>query len=202
MVTSPGIDPAAVFVKMRQIIGAGEQYSATTRTETEHSWQEKYASHSMEMGQGLPALMWVDFAHPGQVLGGEGHDEDCESDCDGGFHDPAGYIEINYDTAYGYRADNNASCGDLHAFITREIGAWLDMQGATWKWYDESGWGWFDDLTTPKPAGRDRTSPYGTLGDPNVGALDSTICRSGAEDEKRAFGALAVAAVLANEAGA
>ncbi len=177
MVTSPGVDPAAAFVKMRQIIGAGEQYSARTRTETEFEWQANYSSHSMDLGQGLPALMWVDFAKPGRTLGGEGHEDYCESDCDGSYHDPEGYIEIHYDTTYGYRADNGASCSDLHAWITQEIGTWLDMQGATWEWYDESGDGW------------GHGPGWGTLGDPEVGALGSTKRRQG-RDSKREFGNL------------
>lgn len=182
MVTSPGVDPAAVFVRMRQIIGAGEQYDARTRTETEHPWQAKYGTHEMTLGQGLPALMWVDFAHEGQMLGGDGHEDYCDDDCDGSYHDPAGHIEINYDTAYGYRANNNASCGDLHAWITQEIGLWLDTQGASWEWYDESGDGW------------NHGPGWGTLGDPEIGRIGSTVRRLD-RDPKRAFGNLVTALI-------
>lgn len=185
MVTSPGLDPAAVFVKMRQIIGAGEQYGAWTSPEPDSDNEYRRTmqpGYHMDLGQGLPALMWVEFARDGETIGGEAHEDWCDSDCDGAYHDPAGVIEINYDTGYAYRADNNASCGDLHAFITREIGAWLDAQGASWEWYDESGDGW------------NHGPGFGTLGDPDVGAIGSAIQRV-TEDDKRAFGNLVTAAI-------
>lgn len=189
MVTSPGLDSRAVFIKMRQIIGAGEQYAAFDQAPdptSDMSWERDRAySHNMQIGQGLPALMWVDH-NRGELVSTGGHGEYCEPDCDGEYDDPAGYIEINYDTAYGYRADNNASCSDLHAWITQEIGAWLDQQGASWQWYDESGYGW------------NHGEGWGTLGDPEVGALGSSVRRV-ERDEKRAFGALALAAVLGGE---
>jgi hypothetical protein len=188
MVTSPGVDPAAVFVRMRQIIDAGEQYDAWTspdpESDNEYRRTMKPGFH-MDLGQGLPALMWVEFAEPGETLGGESHDEWCEEDCSGEYHDPAGFIEINYDTAYGYTAPNGASCSDLHAWITQEIGAWLDMQGATWRWYDESGDGWAHG------------DGWGTLGDPEVGALGSAIQRI-TRDPKRDFGAMALGVVAAS----
>lgn len=189
MVTTPGIDPKAAFIRMRQLIDAGEGYSCfeSPQPESEFDW-ERTANPGLHMniGQGLPALMWVEWAKPGEHLGGEGHDDYCEDDCAGEYHDPGGYVEIHYDTAYGYRADNNASCSDLHAYLTREIGAWLTERGAEWRWYDESGDGWQPDL-----------SDYGTLGDPDVGRPGSTVVRH-AEDEKRAFGNLALGAIFAD----
>jgi hypothetical protein len=186
MVTSPDVDPAAVFVKMRQIIGAGEQYSAWTSPEVDSDNEYRHTmppGYHMDLGQGLPALMWVDFAEPGEQIGGETHDEYCDEECDGGYHDPPGFIEINYDTAYGYRAENNASCGDLHAFITQEITSWLDERGASWQWYDESGDGW-----------QPTSVRWGTLGDPEIGALGSSKVRTD-RDEKRAFGNLVTAMI-------
>lgn len=189
MVTSPGVDPAAAFVRMRQIIGAGEQYDAWTSPEpdSDNEYRRTMApGFHMDLGQGLPALMWVKHNNGALCCDG-GHSEWCDDDCSGEYDDPAGYIEINYDTVYGYRAANNASCGDLHAFITREITAWLDTQGVTWQWYDESGDGWQPDLST-----------YGTLGDPEVGRIGSTIQRTD-RDPKREFGNL-VAALVENGA--
>lgn len=174
MVTSPGVEPRAAFDKMRDLIGATDR----------HTYRYTAPGWHMDLGQGLPALMWVDVLD-GQA---EEHDEFCDDDCSGQYHGPAGFLEINYDTGYAYTADNGASCSDLHAWITREVTAWLDAQGATWKWYDESGDGWQDDLTD-----------YGALGDPEVGRPGSTI-RKGGRDPKRDFGALAMAAVLAEVA--
>ena len=188
LVTSPGIDPAAVFVKMRQIIGAGEQYD--TFTSPDPTSDNKYRrtmgpGFHMEAGQGLPALMWVDHWN-GALSPAHEHDKWCgpwdesgpiagaDPECS---PDPRGYIEINYDTSYSYRADNNASCSDLHAWITQEVGQWLDAQGAAWQWYDESGDGW------------DHGPGWGTLGDPVVGEIGSTVARTDA-DPKRNFGNL------------
>lgn len=188
LVTSPGIDPRETFIQMRRIIGASEQYSAweSPQLDSDNEYRRTMdPGFHMDMGQGLPALMWVDHWN-GALSPAHEHDQWClrwddngpvegsEPECT---PEPRGFIEINYDTAYGYRAENNASCSDLHAWITREIGAWLDAQGATWEWYDECGDGW------------DHGHGWGTLGDPEVGALGSTIQRV-TTDEKRSFGEL------------
>jgi len=194
-VMSPGIDPRETFVKMRQIIGAGEQYSAweSPQMDSENEYRHTMSpGFHMDLGQGLPALLWVDHWR-GELEPAHEHDKFCyewdesgsptdKLECD---PEPRGYIEINYDTAYGYRADNNASCSDLHAWITQEIGAWLDRHGATWEWYDESGDGW------------GHGPGWGTLGDPEVGALGSTKRRVDG-DEKRSFFAVAMAAIAAD----
>lgn len=186
MVTSPGVDPAAVFVKMRQIIGAGEQYDAWTSPEPDSDDEYRRTmtpGYHMTLGQGLPALMWVEHNN-GALVSDGGHQEWCESDCSGDYDDPAGYIEINYDTAYGYAAKNGAGCGDLHAYITREIGTWLTMQGASWVWYDESGDGWDVDQ-----------SDLSILGDLDVGRIGSTMPAQ-RRDARRDFATVALSAVL------
>jgi hypothetical protein len=95
---------------------------------------------------------------------------------------------VHFDTAYGYRADSNgASCGDLHAWLVREIGAWATEQGASWRWYDESGNGWLDT----------RNDDLSPLGDPEVGRIGSTVRRGAIEDPRRAFGQMVTAAVMA-----
>lgn len=186
MVTSPGIDSRAAFVRMRELIGAGEQYSAWDSPDPTSDNRYRHTmtpGHHMDLGQGLPALMWVDHNNGALLSRGEFHDDDCEAGC---YCGPEGYVEINYDTAYGYRAENNASCGDLHAWITREIGQWLTDLGATWQWYDESGDGWTADLS----------NGYGALGDPEVGAPGSAVQRVD-RDPMRSFGEFALAAIAA-----
>jgi len=73
-------------------------------------------------------------------------------------------VEVNFDTAYGYKAANDAGCGDLHAAFIVRIGEWLDARGVDWSWYNEFTGDWH---------GRDVTSmtqrdQYGHLlfGDP------------------------------------
>lgn len=52
-------------------------------------------------------------------------------------HDPPCWYEISYDTAYGYRDENGMGCGDLHARLVAELGAWLDAKGVRWMWKNE-----------------------------------------------------------------
>jgi hypothetical protein len=192
MVTSPGVDPRAAFDKMRELIGATDAHTwwESPQPDSPNKYRHTMSrGYHMDIAQGLPALMWVDYERAGGLVSDGGHNEWCDDDCSGKYDDPAGYVEINFDTGYAYTAPNGASCGDLHAWIAREITAWLDAQGATWVWFDECGEGWLSDLTA------------GTLGDPEVGRPGSTVPRQGREDGRRAFGALAMAAVLADLQG-
>jgi hypothetical protein len=59
----------------------------------------------------------------------------------------------------------------------------LDERGASWQWYDESGDGW-----------QPTSVRWGTLGDPEIGALGSSKVRTD-RDEKRAFGNLVTAMI-------
>lgn len=52
-------------------------------------------------------------------------------------HDPVCWYEISWDTAYGYRGPDGMGCGDLHARLVAELGAWLDARGVRWKWKNE-----------------------------------------------------------------
>jgi hypothetical protein len=52
-------------------------------------------------------------------------------------------VSANFDTAYSYRSANGAGCSDLHAFLLREIKAYLDDQGVTeWVWMHEEKGSW------------------------------------------------------------
>lgn len=188
VVTTPDVDMRETFDRMRELIGATDEYTwfESPELDSDNEWRRtmKPGFH-MDVGQGLPALMWVEQG-TGEA---EGHDPEwCEDDCDGAYHDPAHWVEINFDTGYAYCADNGASCSDLHAWLVQEIGAWLTDQGAEWQWYDESGEGW------------NHGPGWGTLGDPEIGRLGSTVRKQG-RDEKRDFGMLAMAAVAAGIAG-
>ena len=69
----------------------------------------------------------------------------------------------HFDTPYGYKAYSHtgtAHCGDLHACIVARLGRWLEAQGCTWRWYDESGYGWDVDHLD-----------LGALGNPRLGAV-------------------------------
>lgn len=90
------------------------------------------------LGQGLPALLSVTYGADGPVVV---EHYDCEAEpewcaCEPGQPhqvDPLREwgpfaVHVWFDTAYSYKADNGAGCGDLHAFLVPSIAAWLDAQ--------------------------------------------------------------------------
>jgi hypothetical protein len=103
-----------------------------------------------QLGQGLPAILSVDYKPDGvlrtatqaaehedcNVPGYEYYDAD-EPDCDGTGHEPACHLEVNLDTAYGYRSPDGYGCGDLHAVLVGTLGQWLDERSIPWAWKNE-----------------------------------------------------------------
>lgn len=91
-----------------------------------------------QLGQDLPAILDVSY-RPGAPLRAEdeGHGEDCEEDCSGQYHDRACWVDVDFDTAYGYRDSEGRGCGDLHALLVAELGRWLDERGVRWEWRNE-----------------------------------------------------------------
>ena len=197
-VTTPGIDPEATFTHLLNLLGATPQQASQARRTTplpdsEYSW-ERHRNHSigMPMGLGLPSLVDVDYSPTGEPLTIA---EDMTNDIDEARKDeekifiPQAHLIIHMDTAYSYKAANGAGCGDLHAWLVREMGAWLTEQGASWDWNDESGWGWTVEwkggsaLFARNP---NVSAEWGTLGDPDVGELGSLI-PSVTRDHRQAF---------------
>jgi hypothetical protein len=94
-----------------------------------------------QIGIGLPALMWVEY-RPGlepRRTPEEHHrcEDYCDPDCDRKYHDPACWVEIHFDTAYGYRGANGEGCGDLHARLLFDLGQWFDERKIGWGWENE-----------------------------------------------------------------
>lgn len=100
-----------------------------------------------KLGQGLPAILDIDHGNGGPLRAEDaGHDEDCDDDCSGQYHDRACWADVDFDTAYSYRGPNGWGCGDLHAAMLGELGLWLDEQGIRWEWRNEfSGEVWGGD---------------------------------------------------------
>jgi hypothetical protein len=131
-------DPADVFLECRRLIGATDQ----------HTWKDEPSFYSEkpdgervmsnDCGQGLPAWLLMRYIPGAMVRASHAeHDPDiCDEDCDGKWHKPAHWIDIDFDTAYGYR-DANGGCGTLHARILFELGGWLDERGIQWAWQNE-----------------------------------------------------------------
>lgn len=140
-----------VFDEMRRLLGATEQYHWRHRTSVEHDFQAGTKAYSMDLGQGLPALMWIDYGADGPLPNGPGTDvtndpgdprldsKDYDNWC---CYQPFGFIEVNVDTTYGYRATNGAGCSDLHAWLIDSLGSWLDARNLDWHWHDEYRGDW------------------------------------------------------------
>lgn len=98
--------------------------------------------------QGLPGWLVVHYGEDGPIV----QDEEYER--------PDAAVEVHIDTAYGYRTDNGAGCGDLHAWFISCVGAWLNSRGVQWEWKDEFTGDRYDTIEDVK-----------NLGDPVLGAL-------------------------------
>lgn len=162
-VTSPDVDPDQAFRYARHLLGAQEHTYSTQR----------YGSSGWMMNpdQQLPALMWVEHHHGKKLPLFEDQTHDVNTG-DEWSYQPATYTMIHFDTGYFYSGWNGAACGDLHAWLVREIGQWLDHQNAPWTWQDESGDGWVEEWDASFLA---YYGEWGTLGDPDVGHPHSMI---------------------------
>lgn len=197
-VTTPGIDPEAALARLTSLIGATIEQAALATAEgpepdSESHWaRNRQHSINMPPGLSLPALAWIDYSPTNEPLPlerEETHDLDKARQDEEAVFAPLAYLTIHFDTQYTYKAPNGAGCGDLHAWIVREIGTWLTAQGASWDWYDESGWGWYvewKDDSAMLARSPDVSPEWGTLGDPDVGALGSMI-PSVTRDSRQAF---------------
>jgi hypothetical protein len=95
-------------------------------------------SRDNEPGQNLPAWLMSAYRPVGPLrpeVGG--HDEDCDEDCSGKYHDRACWMSVDFDTTYGYRDVRGWGCGDLHAALVFELGAWLTGHNIRWEWRNE-----------------------------------------------------------------
>lgn len=82
-------------------------------------------------GQDLPAWLLVYYRREAALRTPEQVAE-CDED-----HDyRACWLDIDFDTAYGYN-HNGMGCGDLHAALVGELGQWLDARGVRWEWRNE-----------------------------------------------------------------
>jgi hypothetical protein len=125
-------------------------------------YRHEEGSYCNEMSQGLPA--WLDITY--------GVDAPLTPDWEyAGDPDERRYwppvdewsIVVSLDTAYAYRGPHGGGCGDLHAWLIREVGRWLSERGLSWYWYDEFNAEWHPS-----------SDPVTLLGDPERGRLPDT----------------------------
>lgn len=137
VITDKGADPREVFEVNRLIVDCPES-----------KFDVEPGSISNHLGQGFDAWMWVDYGDPlprGECYCREyREDGDMESICSS-CRSPEAYIEVNWDTAYGYRTERGG-CGDLHAGYITLMAEWCDRRGLGWRWYNEFAGTWHQTL--------------------------------------------------------
>lgn len=124
-----------VFVKCNQLIGSHEGIKFTDK-EVKYPEGERRLLYN-HPGQGLPALLDVSYRNDGPLYTGTSHWDDCGDDCTYEPHFIPRWLEVSFDTAYGYIGENGERCGDLHARLVTELGVWLDERGVIWSWKNE-----------------------------------------------------------------
>lgn len=139
------VDPAEVFRFCQALLtkyddrpGAHEQ-----KWKDDGGWRDDDSRCIRnEIGQGLPAILDVTYRIGGPLTTeamAAAHTEDCEDaeeSCHY-YHPRACWLDVDFDTAYGYRDKRGWGCSDLHAAVVSELGAWLTSQGIRWEWRNE-----------------------------------------------------------------
>jgi hypothetical protein len=146
-----------VFDECRRLIG-GEQ-AQYRHLETSEFGPPGVSQYRNDASQGLPALLWIYYGADAPLMPDDetGYAEEDRSS----WPSKDGWsIEVCFDTAYGYRADNGAGCSDLHASLVQQLGQWLTERGLTWLWFHEYTGEWHPS-----------TDPITILGDPERGRL-------------------------------
>lgn len=176
------VDYCEVWIKCNQLIDAHEGVKFTDEPVPEYAHGERLPANEAgewwiwnKPGQGLSALLDIHYRKDrALILPGE-HGRYCEpeDDCDGSCA-PACWLEVSFDTAYGYRGDNGEGCGDLHARLVAELGQWLDGKGLRWSWVNEftgdTHWG-YEGLTDLGSGGAEASSWYRNIVAPAIAAI-------------------------------
>lgn len=102
--------------------------------EPDNAW-----SIANRIGQGLPAILDISYRPNAPLRTPEQAAacyDWCDDDCTEEHDQQACWLDIDFDTAYGYK-HNGMGCGDLHAAFVSELGQWLDARGVRWSWRNE-----------------------------------------------------------------
>jgi hypothetical protein len=129
-----------IFDEARRLIGAENGVYEEGPTGIENRW-----------GQGFPSYVGVRFGMDAPLTPDNDEDD---------YPVDQWSIEVNFDTTYGYQADNGAGCSDLHAYLVQQLGRWLTERGLTWYWLHEYSGEWHPS-----------SDPITILGDPERGRL-------------------------------
>lgn len=102
-------------------------------------WQDGVTSYCNRVGQGLHALLRVDYGADAPLRPDPKYADDPN---ERRYYPPvdAWSIVVDFDTAYAYRNEYGGGCGDLHAYLVQQLGRWLTERGLTWYWcYEYDG---------------------------------------------------------------
>ncbi|MBF6187599.1 hypothetical protein [Nocardia farcinica] len=156
------IDPKAAFQLALSAIctAAGEEHRIETAKVNE---PEDYARDGIlrigtVIGQGLPGIVECDYRTDGPLYAEDyyGDDEDYEPGDTRWLASPACWLEIGWDTGYGYSGPNGMSCSDLHSVAITLVHKALAELGVEMRWYNEYDGKWHpgvDNLGTLSAAG-------------------------------------------------
>lgn len=141
------LDKTDVREVFRFCQGMLSQYDEQMRTPEQQVWSDEERawgrpgarSIANRLGQGLPAILDISYRPDGPLREAQTEcDQDCDPDeCSGMNHARFCWLDIDFDTAYGYRDAVGRGCGDLHAALVAELGQWLDAKGVRWEWHNE-----------------------------------------------------------------
>jgi hypothetical protein len=152
------VDPHETFRFCRGLLGATERhvwYDRQDQSYVNGEWTvrpDNAWTVANQLDQGLPAILDISYRPDVPLRTSEQaaeHDEDicnlpgcdwydpAEGPCDGKYHSRACWLEVSFDTSYGYRDQRGYGCGDLHAELVSKLGQWLDERKVRWEWRNE-----------------------------------------------------------------
>lgn len=105
---------------------------------------------SNQVGQGFDAWLLTKYRKNGPLYTEDQYDEYEDEDEEDGIHryltDPACFMKLDFDTAYGYTHPEIGGCSQLHAHYIVALHDWLATKGVRIKWQNEFTGDYFDGL--------------------------------------------------------
>ncbi|AXK88563.1 hypothetical protein SAMN05421776_12138 [Nocardia farcinica] len=180
------IDPKAAFQLALSAIctAAGEEHRIETAkvNEPEDYGRDGVLCIGTVIGQGLPGIVECDFRTGGPLYAEDyyGNDEDTEPDDTRWLCTPACWLEIGWDTGYGYRSPEGLGCSALHARAITFMHKALSEMGIEMRWYNEFDARWhpgIENLDTLSAAGLEADLWFRTTALPAINSLISQYMR-------------------------
>ena len=139
-VTTPGIDPQAIWDLLMAHVETEDTVPNTVYTGPAKYGRIGQTLKSTRRGSGRNALCHMYYTeteeeipqHPSETDDPEL--EDLENDV---HYNPHAYIELSFETAYGYRGPDGEECSDLHRTILLSLSSYVTSHGGEFIWNDE-----------------------------------------------------------------